>query len=50
MTDNRPVSYQQTLGTKTQRARELPEGYDLSAFDEDNAENPTRREEKERQQ
>ncbi|MBM7692101.1 hypothetical protein JOC77_001528 [Peribacillus deserti] len=39
--EKRPVSYQQTLGTMTERAQ-LPEGYDISAFDEDKPENPTR--------
>ena len=39
--EKRPVSYQQTLGTKSERAQ-LPKGYDISAFDEDNPENPTR--------
>ncbi|WP_155889936.1 hypothetical protein [Peribacillus kribbensis] len=43
--EKRPVSYQQTLGTKIERAEQLPEGYDISAFDPGTAENPTRKNE-----
>ncbi|WP_409304515.1 hypothetical protein [Peribacillus sp. SCS-155] len=41
----RPVSYQQTLGTKTERARQIPKDYDVSAFYDSGvtAENPTDR-------
>jgi hypothetical protein len=44
--EKRPVTYQQTLGSEIQRAQQLPEGYDISAFldgadDDVSAVNPT---------